>query len=450
MSATFSSRHIASKLTSDLAYMFLSGNQQPDFRTINRFRKDKWDQLIPLFVQIVQKAQKLGLISFGRVSIDGTKIYADASKQKNLDMETLEKKMKKLIEEAEEIDNLEDDEFGEENDGNGIPEELKTKEGRDKKREELKKTQEEIEKQKQEKEMKKQKKEDKKQEIQKKIEKIESQKKFVSDEIEKHRKNWVSMKRINTTDTDSRMMQMKRKDFWNGYNPQIATENQIILASTVPNSAGDIGELIPVLKQIQELHQQQPKQVLADKGYASETNYEYIEKHWIDGYIPHPKLQGKLAGNLEGWKYDIKKDEYIDPDGNIYKFASHGKRRLKEGETRRKQWRPRKEDIIRDDDFRTKIYKTKVNGGKRKVLKISKDWLEHCKKQDQKLATLEWRLLYKKRCHDVEPVFGNIKRNLKFERFSLRWFHWVSIEWNLITISHNLKKIMGSMRTIPV
>ena len=97
-----------------------------------------------------------------------------------MDMGILEKKMKKLMEEAEEIDNLEDDEFGEDNDGSGIPEELKTKEGREKKRKELKKKQEEIEKQ----EIEKQ-----KQEIQKKIEKIESQKQFVLDHIQKHKEN---------------------------------------------------------------------------------------------------------------------------------------------------------------------------------------------------------------------------------------------------------------------
>lgn len=79
-------------------------------------------------MQIVTKAQELGLISFGRVSIDGTKIYADASKHKNMDIETLEKKMKKLMEEAEKIDDLEDDELGEDNDGTGIPDELKTRE----------------------------------------------------------------------------------------------------------------------------------------------------------------------------------------------------------------------------------------------------------------------------------------------------------------------------------
>jgi Transposase DDE domain/Transposase domain (DUF772) len=315
MTATFSSRRIASKLTSDLAYMFLSGNQQPDFRTINRFRKEKGDQLTSFFVQIVQKAQELGLISFGVVSIDGTKIYADASKQKNLDMETLEKKMKKLLEEAERIDDLENDTFGEDNDGSGIPESLKTKEGREKRREEIEKKKEEIEKKKEEIEKRRG-------EIEKKKEEIKTTQKFVTDEIEKHKENGISMKRINRTDTDSRLMQMKRKDFGNGYNPQIATENQIILASTVPNSAGDSEELIPVLNQLEHLHGtgKKPKQVLADKGYASESNYEYLEQHGIDGYIPHPKLQGKLAGGMDGWRYDSKKDEYTDPDANLYIF----------------------------------------------------------------------------------------------------------------------------------
>ena len=50
--------------------------------------------------------------------------------------------------------------------------------------------------------------------------------------------------------------------------------------------------------------------------------------------------------------------------------------------------------------------------------------------------------IYKKRSTCVEPVFGNIKANLWFERFLLRWFEWVQTEWNLISIAHNLKKII--------
>lgn len=49
-------------------------------------------------------------------------------------------------------------------------------------------------------------------------------------------------KRINSTDKDSRLMMMKRKDWWNWYNPQILTENQIILTTTVPNSTDDSNE----------------------------------------------------------------------------------------------------------------------------------------------------------------------------------------------------------------
>lgn len=79
-------------------------------------------------MQIVRKAQELGLISFSIVSIDGTKVYADASKNKNTNLETLEKQMKKLLEEADKIDAMEGDELGEDDDGSGIPEELRTKE----------------------------------------------------------------------------------------------------------------------------------------------------------------------------------------------------------------------------------------------------------------------------------------------------------------------------------
>ena len=79
MTWTFSSRKLANKLKSDLAFMYLSGNNQADFRTINRFRSEKWKILEDIFIQIVKKAKKLWLISFWTVSLDWTKIYANAA-----------------------------------------------------------------------------------------------------------------------------------------------------------------------------------------------------------------------------------------------------------------------------------------------------------------------------------------------------------------------------------
>jgi len=74
-----SSRVIAYRLKSDVAYMYLSALQQPDFRTINRFRKDNIDLLHGFFVQIVRVCREMGMVSVGRIVLDSTKLKANAS-----------------------------------------------------------------------------------------------------------------------------------------------------------------------------------------------------------------------------------------------------------------------------------------------------------------------------------------------------------------------------------
>ena len=138
MNKTFSSRKIANKLKTDLAFMYIAWNNQPKFRTINNFRKNKWEYFENIFIQIVMKAKKIGLINFWTLSLDWTKIYANASKNKNTDEKYLEKKIKNLIEEAEKIDSIEDWTYWENNE-NIIPDDFKTAELRLKKKEELKK-----------------------------------------------------------------------------------------------------------------------------------------------------------------------------------------------------------------------------------------------------------------------------------------------------------------------
>lgn len=136
MNQTFSSRKLANKTKSDLWFMYLIWNNKPDFITINRFRKEKWNILEDIFVQIVKKCYELWIIKFWTVSLDWTKIYANASKRNNYDLVWLDKRIKSFFDEAEEIDKLEDEEYWEENE-NHIPEELKTKKWRDKKRKEI-------------------------------------------------------------------------------------------------------------------------------------------------------------------------------------------------------------------------------------------------------------------------------------------------------------------------
>lgn len=409
MNQTFSSRKLAKKLRSDLGFMFLAWNNQPNFRTINGFRKNKWKMLEWIFIQIVLKAKELWLISFWTVSLDWTKIYANASKNKNNDLESLDKKISKLFDEADRIDKLEDKEYLDNEDK--IPEELKTKEGRERRKKEI---------------------------IEKK-EKWEKKKEEVKKEIQAKKDDWINQTRINDTDKDSRLMQMKRKDWWNGYNPQNVTEKQFIISTRVPNTANDTNELIPSLEKIEKQYWVLPDSILADKWYGTEENYNFWKEKNITTYIPHPR---QSWANLDEYEYDKQKDIYKDKEWNIFKF-----KQFVWSLTWRKIWRPKKDEIIKEEDFEAKLYFTILENWEKKYLQVSKNLKKIFKENDDRLYSKQWKEIYKKRSWDVETVFWNIKMNLKFERFSLRWFSGVQIEWNLISLAHNLRKIM-KLKTI--
>ena len=404
MNQTFSSRKLAKKLKSDLWFMYLGWNNTPDFRTINMFRKQKWEMLEGLFVQIVLKAQELWLISFWTVSLDWTKVYANASKYNNSNLEWLDKKISKLFDEAEEIDRLEDNQYWDNEDH--IPDELKTKAWREKK----------------------------KQEIAKKQKELSGKKETVQQEIDVKKDGWINQTSINSTDKDSRLMQMKRKDWWNGYNPQNITENQFIISTRVPNTTNDTNELIPSMEKLHEQYWVYPRQILADKWYGIEKNYIFTKEQGITSYIPHPEYSGV---NLDDYTYSKKDDTYTDSEWNVFKF-----KQFVWSLKTRKKWRPKKDEKLTEDDFQSKQYYTILPDGRKKYLQITKNLKAIFKENDERLYSEEWKEIYKKRSWDVENVFWNIKMNLWFERFSLRWFSGVQIEWNLISLAHNLKKII--------
>ena len=78
----YSSRKIQARTYEDLAFRFLSGDQHPDHATIAEFRKRHLKALASLFMQALLLCEKAGLVKLVHVSIDGTKIKANASKHK--------------------------------------------------------------------------------------------------------------------------------------------------------------------------------------------------------------------------------------------------------------------------------------------------------------------------------------------------------------------------------
>lgn len=341
----------------------------------------------------------LWLIRFWTISIDGTKMYANASKHKNLTSDGIDEVIKGLLDEAERIDAEEDELYGDDLDDR--PKELSDPVLRKKKIKEM-------------------------------LEEMKGKKEFVEEEIENKKSKNIKQKKINETDKDSRYMMMKKKDFANWYNVQIATEKQYIVWNYVSNNANDLKELIPTLEKVKE-NTKDINKVRADTWYATTENYKYLKKEWIDGYIPPPKKQ---SVNIEDYKYNKKENTYESEDWLIYKFKQYvwvqgGKR-----------WRPKKWFKPRPWEYKAKNYMAITKEGKKKYLDVYEQRNQNYKEQVKKQDTKEWREINRGRQWDVEAAFWNIKRNLWFTKFNLRGIEKVDIEWNIISIVHNMKKMM--------
>ena len=124
---TVSCRKLAAQTRTLIPMMWLAGDQHPDFRTISDFRKEHLEAIAELFSQFLQLARTLGMLKTGIVSVDGSKLKANASKHKAMSAERLQQKIpevraqvQRLLQQAEEADAREDTEHGDE-EGNTLP-----------------------------------------------------------------------------------------------------------------------------------------------------------------------------------------------------------------------------------------------------------------------------------------------------------------------------------------
>jgi hypothetical protein len=139
-----SSRAIERRLADDVAFRFLAAGQEPDFRSIARFRRRHLDAFAGLFTQSLHLATKLGMVKMGRVALDGTKLEAGASKHKAMsygrlvdkeerieaEIAQLEAKAQSLLADAEAADEAEDEIFGRDGKETDLPAELDRREKR--------------------------------------------------------------------------------------------------------------------------------------------------------------------------------------------------------------------------------------------------------------------------------------------------------------------------------
>jgi transposase len=270
---TFSSRKIERATYDSVAFRFLSADTHPDHDTLANFRKSFLVELEDLFVQVLSLAQAMKLVKLGQISLDGTKIKANASKHKALSYGHIEKVEAQLREEVQALlQKAAEADRADEKDGIDLPGELARREDRLKALAEAKaQIVERVE----------QRDEQARQTYEDKVARREAQrqagKKPKGQEPKAPETGPKDSDQINLTDAESRIMP-GHDGFIQGYNSQAAVDmdTMLIVAATVSQQTNDKQQVEPMLAEIEKLPDSlgQPEALLADTGYFSGDNVE--------------------------------------------------------------------------------------------------------------------------------------------------------------------------------
>jgi len=416
---TVSSRDIELACKESLPCKFLSAGLTPSHKSISEFRRLNLEIIRDKFKDVVLLAIKLGLARLGKtkISIDGTKIRANASSKNTKDVEGLlklhskiEKEVDKLLAEAEKMDNKEDL--------------LERAEKRNKKIKAAKNSLLSIE--------------EALQEL--RAEKEAIKKNFLDrgKTITKKIAQKIEKKKINITDIEAAFMKERKGCTTTCYNAQASVDedSQIILAVDVVNEPNDQNQLINMVNRTKKIVGNSISEVKADSGYNSIKNLKGVSKLCDEYYINDSNINKinneKYKFNKVNFKYDKEENIYICPCGKKLYFEKEYK---KDG-TLVSAYRG-KECLT--CPFREECIKSKSKSICKTIIRQKDE--DIIEENRAKLMTEEGRKKYVKRMHTVEPIFGDIKHNKGFKQFLLRGLEKVKGEFSLLCMSYNIKKI---------
>ncbi len=276
-----------------------------------------------VFAQIITAIKGLGLADFSDVSLDATKIKAQASRDNLFSKDLIIKlkaKIATFLSEAEKIDAEEDKKFGSKRGYNQIPRRLADPKTR----------QEEIKK------------------LQKKLADLDKADKVIDQKQEKaverdktigHRNQGrqtryhVKNRTFNTTDPEANVMKMKDGTYKMAYNVGITAAKQFIAAYDVTDDPSDIKSLPGMIKKTEELTKDKVKIVKADSGYFNKENISFLRNNQTESFIPDPLMEPnkkkkekekqentKSKYDRDNFAYDKKHDRFICPEGKFLKL----------------------------------------------------------------------------------------------------------------------------------
>ncbi|MGH8335721.1 MAG: transposase [Gammaproteobacteria bacterium] len=380
----FGSRTIEAASYSDVAVRYLCANHHPDHSSICEFRSANERAFKAAFVTVLQLAQHLRLTKVGAVSIDGTKIQANASKHAAVSytragamIAQLELEVQELMTRAERAEKEES------KDPLDIPAELTRREDR---KAALQQARAVIEARAQELAAAKQ----------ADYETKQAERQAQRDAGKKPRgprptppsATPAPKAQYNFTDPASRIMKAGNgQHFEQSYNAQaVVDEAMLIVGACVSVAPNDKKELVPTVAAISPVVAPQVKTILVDSGFYSEAAVQAVEQ----------KADGTASGLTV--LASVAKQSHRRTIADLL---------------------PQPEPVAPGDNA------------------SAKEIMAH------RLKTTAGRALYKLRKQTVEPVFGIIKEVLGFRRFSLRGLEKVTLEWTLVCVSYNLKRLFN-------
>jgi len=374
---TFSSRKIERATYDSLAFRYIACNRHPDHDTLASFRKRFGKQFEAAFVQVLQVARENQLSRFGTVSLDGTKIHANASRHSALSYghaERIEAQLQLEVQELMKLAEAADQSSLPE--AANLPEEILRREDR---LVAIAAAKAKIEARAAERFAREQ------AEHQAKLDaraakEVETGKKPGGRRPKPPCAGPRADDQINLTDEDSRIMPVSAGGFEQSYNAQAAvdTESMLIVAVRVTQAPNDKEQVEPMLEQIQANPEglNQPQTFLADTGYYSEKNVAACVGAKIE-----PLIAVQREPHHPHWRARLSEPEPLAKGASAVATMKH------------------------------------------------------------RLRTRAGRAMYALRKQTVEPVFGIIKSTMGFRQFSLRGLNNVSHEWTLVCLAWNLKRM---------
>lgn len=374
---TFSSRKIERATHDSVAFRYIACNRHPDHDTLANFRKRFHKEFSDIFVQVLQVARENQLSAFGTVSLDGSKIHANASRHSALSYGHIEKIEVQLKEEVQKLLAL--GEAADQSlvpDGMSLPDEIQRREDRltaiaAAKAKILARAEERHAREKAEYDTKM---------AARAAKEAETGRKPGGRKPKAPDPSPRTEDQVNLTDEESRIMKVSGGGFDQCYNAQavVDAESMLVMVAQVTNATNDKEQIAPMVEAIRALPAglKQPERLLADTGYYSGKNIDTCRAAGIE-----PLIAVARDGHYPHWRERF--EEPAPLPGPV----------------------------------------------------------THVEQMRHALKTKAGRAAYALRKQTVEPVFGIIKSVMGFRQFLMRGLVNAQTEWSLVCMAWNLKRM---------